>query len=72
MISRMMLNLRSPSLTQQTSSNTETDVVPTTNQPCVLTVAEGPCDTNVEMQMRFPDPISTIYSKEEEGGASGM
>jgi hypothetical protein len=70
-----MLNLRSPSLAaRKTSSNIESEVSPTTDQPCILTVVEGPCDTNLDIQLRFPDPTKTIYSSNEdgEGDMSGM
>jgi hypothetical protein len=73
MISRLMLNLRSPSLTRRKfTTSTDTAVLQTTDCPYVSTVMQDqPYDIDGDDQMSFPEPNSEISSRRDSGGTSG-
>ena len=59
MISRLMLNLRSPSLTREKAlTSTGSAAYLTNNQHCVSEVAEGP--SNVNRHVDFLQPSATL------------
>jgi hypothetical protein len=65
MMSRLMLNLRSPSLLRITTSIDSTAGGPTTDRPCLSTVVDGfPCYTNIDMDKMLSSPISPISEGE--------
>lgn len=69
MISRLMLNLRSPSLTRRKPlSGTFSNTGSLTDRPCVSTVVDGfPCDTNIDMYMEYPHPTPAKHLRQDSG-----